>query len=66
MDYLFSALIILGVYLTGDRKTLGWIVSAVGNLGYIYIAIEKEFYGLFIVSITMLILSIINYIRWKK
>lgn len=66
MDYISSLFIIIGLILIGKQNKLGWILSILGSLGYIYIAIEAKIYGMFLLNVVMVVIGIINFIKWKR
>ena len=66
MDYISSLFIIIGMVLLGKQNCYGWILSIIGSLGYIYIAIMTEIYGMLLLNIVMIIIGVINFIKWKN
>lgn len=66
LDYISSLLLIIGYFIVGNKNKNGWLLSSVGNLGYIFVGYISGLYGMMILSIVMLSVSIINYIKWNK
>tara|TARA_Y100000310_G_C20314501_1_gene637781 strand:- start:30 stop:248 length:219 start_codon:yes stop_codon:yes gene_type:complete len=58
---------LLGVKLLGDKKKLGFISSAIGNvLWIIYVFISNSTYGLLLVCGIAIFLNIRGFIKWRK
>jgi nicotinamide riboside transporter PnuC len=66
MSWIFSALIVLSIYLIGKKNKWGWMIANIGALGFIYIYINKEIYGGIALDLTLLVLNTINFIKWHK
>lgn len=57
---------IIGYILTGKKNKWGWLLAAIGNLGYIYISYTLSLYGMLALSCVMMTISIINFKKWKN
>lgn len=66
IDYISAGLLIIGYIITGKKNKWGWLFAAFGNLGYIFVAIKINLYGMMVLSIIMLCISIYNFIKWHK
>lgn len=66
IDYLSAIMLIVGYILIGKRIIYGWIFSTIGNIGYVYILVDTEFKGLLLLSITMALLCVYNFLIWTK
>lgn len=66
IDYSSAILLLGGYILTGKRNKNGWILSTLGNIGYIYILSSTKYYGLLSLSIVMTFLCIYNFIKWNN
>lgn len=66
MDYLAGLILIVGMFLTGYKIKWAWIIQLVGQLIWTYIALQKEIYGLLVVTTFAIIICIHNFIKWSK
>ena len=66
MDWIASLLEILGKWVIGNKNKNGFIVASICCLCWIYVAIDKEVYGLFIAIIPALFINIRNYLKWRR
>jgi len=58
---------LLGVKFLGDKKKLGFIASAIGNVLWIaYVFVSDSTYGLLLVCGIAIILNIRGYIKWRR
>jgi hypothetical protein len=66
IDYLSALLLLSGYIITGTKNRWGWILSALGNIGYIYLMLGTEFKGMLTLSVIMFVVCINNFIKWGK
>ena len=64
LDYSSAILLLLGYLIVGKDVKWGWLVSFIGNIGYIFVSIRVGLYGNLILAILMTIMSAYNFIKW--
>jgi nicotinamide riboside transporter PnuC len=66
IDYVAGGLELTGLFALGNKKRYGFLLSLVGNAGWIYVAFATKLYGLLLVVIPAMILNIRNYRKWQR
>lgn len=66
MDWIAAIMIALSAYMTGRKNKWGWVASIIGCIIFIWIAISNKIYGMAGLNTFVMILSIINFIKWHK
>ena len=65
-DYISAFLLIVGYIIVGRKNKWGWLISLVGNLGYVVVSFIVGLYGNMILGGVMAVVSIINFIKWSN
>ncbi len=66
MDYLAGLLELIGLWLIGSRISMGFIISLVGNVGWVlYVMMMGHSYGLLLVVVPAMVVNVRNYIKWR-
>ena len=66
IDWLAGGFDLVGCYIVGDKKKIGFVLNVVGNLGWVYVALSTKIYGLLLVVLPALVLNVRNYRKWSK
>ena len=66
MDYIAGIILLGSMYLTGKKKWYGWVLSVVGNIIWLYIGLATRMGGLWTISVIMIVIGIINMVKWYK
>ena len=66
MDWIAGILELLGSWIIGNKNKSGFILSFLCCLCWIYVAFDKQVYGLLITVIPSLFVITRNYLKWKK
>lgn len=66
LSWIFSAVIIWGVILIGNKNRWGWMVSNVGALGFIYMYIHTGLWGGIALDLFLLVMNTINFYKWTR
>tara|TARA_B100001964_G_C14233034_1_gene600977 strand:+ start:200 stop:421 length:222 start_codon:yes stop_codon:yes gene_type:complete len=66
MDWIAGFLELCGGWCIGYKKKLGFIFNVAAAFGWIYVAVDKEVYGLLLVVIPLITINIKNYCLWHK
>jgi len=66
MDWLAGILELLGGWLVGNKKKVGFISNVFGCSVWIYVALTTHVYGLLIVVVPALFVNTRNYLKWRK
>jgi len=64
-DWLASTFELVGGWLVGDKKRVGFLLNSIGCTIWVYVAIDKEVYGLLLVVIPAALINIRNFVKWK-
>jgi hypothetical protein len=66
MDWIAGVMELLGGWLVGSKKKVGFISNFVGCSIWIYVAISSHVYGLLVVVVPALFVNARNYLKWRK
>lgn len=66
LDWIAGAFELSGSYLVGNKNRLGFALSAVGCLVWVYIAIKTRLFGLLLVVVPAILINIRNLIKWRS
>lgn len=66
MDWIAGFMELLGGWLVGNKKKVGFLSNFVGCSVWIYVAISSHVYGLLLVVIPALFVNTRNYLKWRK
>lgn len=66
MSWIFSAIIIISIFLIGKKNRWGWMVANIGALGFIYVYLNSKIYGGIALDVVLLVLNTINFFKWSK
>ena len=68
MDWLLSFAVIFGTFLLSRKVRWGWLVLAVGSIGWMYYAttLTPPQWGLLPSSAINLVISLLGYKNWNK
>lgn len=66
LEYAAFAIVLLGMYLIGKPSRWGFIVFIASQVLWLCAASIRDSDGLVLQSVTLIIVNIINYLRWKK
>lgn len=65
MGWTGSALIILGIWLVGDKSMWGFVFGAVGNFIWVYVGLKRgKQYDLAVVALIAALLNLIGLLKW--
>ena len=65
-DFIAGGLELIGLYLIGQKKRSGFLITAIGCAVWIIVAISEQVYGLLLVVVPAIVLNIYNLVRWKN
>ena len=66
MDWIAGAFELIGSWLIGSKKKVGFVFNFIGCSVWIYVAIHTKIYGLLLVVVPAIFINIRNYIKWCK
>lgn len=66
LSWIYSFIIIVSVYMIGNKNRWGWMVANVGALGFIYIYLNTGLYGGIALDLFLLVMNTMNFIKWTK
>lgn len=66
MDVIAGILELLGCWLVGNKKRICFILFILCGLCWIYVAFDKQVYGLLLISIPNLVINIRNWFKWRS
>lgn len=68
MDWVLSALVLLGNFLTGKKIKWGWVILAINSLAWIYYALwlDPPQYGLIPSAAINFVLVTYNAVKWFR
>jgi len=66
MDWIAAALVLISIYMTGEKNRWGWLVGSLGAIMFMIITYKKHIYGMVGLDICLLFLNTINFIKWSK
>jgi hypothetical protein len=65
LGHLSYVFICSGVVLLGHKNRLGWILRAIGAVGWIIVGFQVGMSSIWAWSIVFLIMDMSNYFKWK-
>lgn len=66
MDWLAGVIELLAGWIIGNKRKVGFILLAICDIIWAYVAISREVYGLLLVVIPAFFINIRNYRKWKR
>ena len=66
IDYAAGILDLTGHWLVGNKKKIGFVIHFLSSILWIVAAFKFEVYGLLIIMIPSLAVTVRNYIKWRK
>ena len=66
MDWIAGILELLGKWLVGDRKRIGFAASLLSCFVWGAVAIRTEIYGLLLVVIPAMVINVRNFLKWGR
>ena len=66
VDWLAMILTLIGIYLLGDKKRVGFMVHILGNFLWAILGIMTMSIALMIANVVYLFFNIRGYQKWKK
>jgi len=66
MDWVAGFMELLGGWLIGNKKKVGFISNFIGCIIWIYVSATTEIYGLLLVVVPALFVNARNYVKWLK
>jgi hypothetical protein len=66
LSWIYSFIIIVSVYLIGDKNRWGWMVANIGALGFIYLYIKTGLYGGIALDVFLLFFNTRNFFKWTR
>ena len=66
MDIIAGILELCGLWIIGHKNKFGFVLNLIGCCFWIYVAFDKEIYGLLIVVFPALFINGRNYMRWRN
>lgn len=64
MDWIAGFLELIGGWLIGDKKKVGFVVNIIGCIMWTCVAINTKIYGLLLVVIPAIVINFRNYRKW--
>lgn len=65
MDFLAGGINLVASYIVGNKRRWGFLLHLLADSIWAYVAIKFQIYGLLLVVIPAMVLSIRNYRRWR-
>jgi len=66
MDWLAGLFELVGLYIVGNKNSIGFVINILGNICWItYVVLSNSTYGLLLVVIPALIINLRNYLKWR-
>jgi nicotinamide riboside transporter PnuC len=66
IDFVAGGLELLGLWLVGSRKPIGFILNCIACIIWVYVAISSGVYGLLLVVIPAIFINVRNFIKWVR
>lgn len=66
LDWLAGGSELLGSWLVGSKRKVGFLINMCCCLTWVFVAINREVYGLLLVVVPAFFINIRNYRRWRK
>jgi hypothetical protein len=64
IDFVAGGLELVGLWLVGCKKPVGFIFNGIACLIWVYVAISNGVFGLLLVVIPAVFINIRNFIKW--
>lgn len=65
MDWIAALFEIIGLWLVGNKRKIGFLSCAACSLIWIYVGLKRPMYGLSVAAAACLIAHIRNYLKWR-
>ena len=67
LDWIAAVLCLIGIWLIGNKKKVGFLIYIVENLVWIlFVYFAKVGYGLWFVCTIAIVINTRNYFKWRK
>lgn len=66
MDWIAGAFELIGLWLIGNKRKVGFICNFIGCSVWVYVAIDSKLHGLLLVVVPAIIINLRNYYRWRN
>jgi hypothetical protein len=67
IDWVSGCLELFGSWVTGNKKKWGFLISMMGNIGWVvYVIVTHSTYGLLVVVLPAIFINIRNFVKWHK
>ncbi len=66
LDYLAASLCLVGMFLVGNKKTVGWLINLACAISYMMLGIVLGLTGLVVLNVVMCSVHIRNYLKWRR
>ena len=64
MDWMAGILELLGKWLIGDKRRIGFVVSLLSCFMWTAVAIRTQIYGLLVVVLPAAVINVRNFLKW--
>ena len=66
MSWIAALITLFAKYLVGNKDKWGHIIHIIGEFAWIYVALQTRVYGLLMIAVPAIVLSVRNFWKWHK
>jgi len=66
LDWIAAILTLAGVYIIGCKNRWGFIICIFSGIVWCVVAIEAKLYGIILGYAPLIVINVINFIKWGK
>jgi nicotinamide riboside transporter PnuC len=66
IDWIAAGFELSGAYLVGHKRRVAFPLFIIGNIFWVWVAVEKELWGLLALMVAFMVVNIRNWIKWGK
>ena len=66
LDWIAGGFELAGSWVVGNKKAVGFLLNLVGCAIWVVVAVREEIYGLLLVVVPAMFVSVRNYKKWKE
>ena len=66
IDWIAGIVQLLAAWMVSNKRKNGHLLFMLGEVGWIYVAIDKQVYGLLMLVFPAMFINVRNYLKWLK
>ncbi len=66
MDWIAAIMEMLGKVLVVRKNRTGFLISAVCNVTWMFVAVRTELWGLLVMMVVFVVINVTGFIKWGK